>query len=210
MIKSVESLFPTPVGVMHLENDSLCKTYGDLIIQNLSEKQLQSVDKYGGVSTDDKLYLNPMFGPLYKLIDNEIEEFIISVIGVKKEDVSITGMWSNIQTSRSFHHVHQHPNSYMSGVLYLNVPESEEPGTIFFVDPRQSKNMAQADYQFNSSLSSRSWYFKPKTGMMILFPSWLEHGTDMCIFKPGEKRISLSFNYALTKCSSNTMSLDLK
>jgi uncharacterized protein (TIGR02466 family) len=120
----------------------------------------------------------------------------------------MTGMWSNVQESGMMHHVHQHPNSFLSGVLYISIPECENPGRIHFTDPRQAKNMVYADFKKESCISSRTIWIKPTTGTLLLFPSWLEHGTEHFISNNKDDiRVSLSFNYRLTSCSYETMKI---
>jgi uncharacterized protein (TIGR02466 family) len=120
-------------------------------------------------------------------------------------DLSMSGMWSNVHAPGSKHHNHQHPNSFISGVFYPVCPDCEDIGNIIFLDPRQAKNMFQADFFKSSCISNRNIWVKPESGLLLLFPSWLEHGTDTFIGKQEDKRVSISFNYQLTKCDQKTM-----
>ena len=161
--------------------------------------------------TTDDLHLKPEFNELISLIDNEVREFFTHELGLDPDDLVMQCMWSNIQLDGCRHHAHVHPNSFYSGSLYLDIPVSDnaDPGAIFFIDPRPAKQMQHANYSKSHGLSMRSRGIKPETGMLVLFPSWLEHGTDICKVGPGKYRISLSFNYALTKASGYTMKLNL-
>jgi uncharacterized protein (TIGR02466 family) len=204
--RNLEMLFPTPVSVVLFDDLEFFKNLAHFIISNLSTDNLLKLKFDNVCTTDDNLHTLDEFNELKKFIDVEISGLFSEVIGVDPNDVEISGMWANVQQQFGVHYAHQHPNSYYSGVIYLDIPKNtENPGDIFFVDPRQSKNMSHPDFIKQSPLSNRMWKFTPQTGMMLLFPSWLEHGTQVCRLNEGQYRISLSFNYALKKCSSKTM-----
>jgi uncharacterized protein (TIGR02466 family) len=195
----VQLLFATPVANTTIDF-SICERYANVIKESFGEIETSGC-------TDDQLHKLPNFNELVTIIDNNVKTYTEEIVGIDKNDVTLSCMWSNSQIHLTKHHVHQHPNSFISGVLYLQIPECEDPGNIFFVDPRPAKNMFYADFKKETSLSDRNWWFKPVTGMLLLFPSWLEHGTHKYLCSTGERRISLSFNYILTRCSYSTMKI---
>ena len=101
-------------------------------------------------------------------------------------------MWANVSKSKNRHALHLHANSYFSGVLYLDAPSS--PGNIGFKDPRVASEMLSFDYKLGSMFKERTIEIEPKPGRMLMFPSWLSHGTKPGNFNDSENRISLSFN----------------
>lgn len=208
MKKQLDSLFATPVQIIDVENDFLCDRYATFL-ENLLEETLTE-KSFSSLTTKDNLHEYEEFNSLVDLVQFQMIEYARDVIGLEENSLKLCSMWSNIRNPGSKHHVHQHPNSYLSGVLYLKVPEEEEIGNIFFLDPRQAKNMMYGNYTKVTSMSERTWWYKPKKGVMLLFPSWLEHGTEEYISDKKEKRISVSFNFMLTRCDSNTMSFDLQ
>lgn len=188
-----EILFPTPIYVTDFGNSDLIKDIKNLVLRE-DEVFSDSIC----YSTADTLHLNDSFAPLLKLLDSYIE-FALNDIGVLKDSYKITCMWANISESQNRHNMHLHPNSFLSGVLYLNCPEN--PGNIGFRDPRHSMEMISFEYAEDSIFRHRTIEVEPITGRLILFPSWLQHGT-----RPGDfiedKRISLSFN-VMPICSVN-------
>ena len=85
--------------------------------------------------------------------------------------------WFNISNPGDSTGWHDHKeNAKISGVFYISVPKKS--GNIIF-----RKNDKNRD---------EKWFVKPKDGMMILFPSKLEHCVE--INKSCDIRISLSFN----------------
>jgi uncharacterized protein (TIGR02466 family) len=208
--RKVQNLFPTPVTIVNIQGVDF-KKYANLVLDSITQEQQLHLENYGIANTSDTLHKTPDFFDLYELINNETMMFFNDVLGLAPDDAYMSNMWSTVQTDRANHHTHQHPNSFYSGVIYLDIPEGPniDPGWITFIDPRQAKNMSQPDYKKHNMLSDRSYGFKPQTGMLLLFPSWLEHGTQTCRINPTDRRISLSFNYALTKASGFTMKLNV-
>ena len=209
IVRNIENLFPTPVTIINF-NDMDFSSYANKVLDALSPEEVKNMKARGIGTTSDDLHCQEEFKGLTELVHTESMNFFNDILGLDENDLTMTTMWSNIQLSQARHHIHQHPNSFYSGVLYLEIPQREEvdPGWLFFVDPRPAKNMWQADYKKSNQLSDRSYGFKPKTGTLLLFPSWLEHGTEVCILGDNERRISLSFNYALKQCSNHTMKLN--
>jgi len=98
-----------------------------------------------------------------------------------KVKLKITQSWLNINEDKESHALHTHPNSYISGVVYLNAVEGD---SIRFTDTR-----------FNTRVSFMSMPTRPipvKKGDMVLFDSQISHNVDSNDRK--EKRISLAFN----------------
>ena len=209
IVRNLENLFPTPITIINFEDVDF-SLYASKVVDSLSPEEIKNMEERGIGTTSDNLHLKQEFDGLTKLIHNEAMQFFDDVLGLDENDLIMNTMWSNVQINQARHHVHQHPNSFYSGVIYLEIPDRKniDPGWLFFVDPRPAKNMWQADYKKSNQLSDRSYGFKPKTGTLLLFPSWLEHGTEVCVLDKNERRISLSFNYILKKCSNHTMKLN--
>lgn len=206
MKRRFDNLFPTPIGVIDIENLEFCQRFSNEVLSLITNEDRETLELYANWCTNDKLHVDPKFLELTDLINKLATDFFEDVLGVSREDVMLSTMWCNVNQRDSQHQVHQHPNSYFSGVLYLNAPEGSN--NIMFIDPRPSKNMSHADYMKESGLSARHWEYTPTTGLLLLFPSWLEHGTTRCRLEKGLNRISLSFNYTLLRSSGKTTSFN--
>ncbi len=102
-------------------------------------------------------------------------------------------MWVNVLDSGGHQSVHNHANSFISGIVYLTAthPESQ---TVFM------KALGGTDFKFKNDharvlsgpYNSDKWISPaPTPGDMILFPSYLLHSVPP---NRGERRISLAFN----------------
>ena len=100
----------------------------------------------------------------------------------------VTGAWSNIESPGDFVRVHMHPWSVFSGVYY--VKSEEDSGDLFLIDPRPG---AGALYWPTNAVTERGAInIKPRPGLLVLFPSSVEHYTDPN--QSGEERVCISFN----------------
>lgn len=113
---------------------------------------------------------------------------------------SIQG-WANVNRIGDYHNLHNHPHSYLSGTYYIAVPDSNEktrgrsdlnPGAISFFDPRPQANMTAVagDGQIDPE-----YRILPKSGMLLLWPSFLHHLVHPNLSE--ELRVSISFNVLL-------------
>lgn len=197
--------FATPIGMFYLDKN-MCDSYA-MTVKDIIQKGEGDVFRYRDISetTPDDLHERLEFKPVVDTIQKHVDNFANEIIGIDPADIKMSCMWSNAHNSGSKHHFHTHPNSFLSGVLYLQCPDAEQIGNLVFNDPRLQKNLWFPDFKKKTSLSERTIWVEPLTGLLLLFPSWLEHGTDEFISKNNEQRISMSFNYVLKHASTKTM-----
>lgn len=211
MQKTVTMLFPTPVAEIKNLDSNFVDTFAKEVLALMSSaNDRHLIDTLGNWCTDDNLHTLDSFSGLVSYIDQEVNVFLEEIWRADPNDFKMTGMWSNVHRSYSKHHIHSHPNSFLSGVIYLDVAsgDNEDPGNLFFVDPRANSRMQQPTFREKSEITYTSWQYRPENGKMILFPSWLEHGTDPGSYSNDRLRISLSFNYTLIKSSMLTAKLN--
>jgi uncharacterized protein (TIGR02466 family) len=213
MTKDILLLFATPLTCVQIDHPEFFQKYADLVASTFTDEQLAKLQRLGSICTVDNLHELEEFHPLQNLIDREAMSFFNEYLGLDHHDLYMTGMWSNIHVGQGYHQIHQHPNSFYSGVIYLEIPEETEDtqvGKLLFIDPRTAKNMQFADFKKDNELSNREVIITPEVGKLLFFPSWFEHGTGVSILKPGQRRISVSFNYGLTRSSAYTMKFNVK
>ena len=198
--------FATPIGMFYTEDTELTTDIFSKVLE-IANEDMEDVQSHINqcTTTPDDLHTRECYASLVSFIEQKTERFSEEILGIKKDDIELNSMWSNIHNVGSKHHTHQHPNAFLSGAFYPYIPECKEPGNILFIDPRQAKNMVYADFVKSSCISNRRIWVTPKTGLLLLFPSWLEHGTDPFIGSPDQKRVSISFNYLLRSCTHKTM-----
>ncbi len=110
-------------------------------------------------------------------------------------NASITA-WANVSRNGHFHRIHTHANSCWSGVYYVATGERDhshpDNGLIEMIDPRLGVEMIPIPGDpFGEKLR-----FDPEVGMMLVFPSWLQHFVDP--FFGENERISIAFNVLIS------------
>ena len=145
-------------------------------------------------SLNDLTWRSPIFEELKNLLDLHINrfsselDFDLEGRGLKLEDV-----WINILAEDGNHSAHIHPNSVISGTIYISMPP--KTSAIKFEDPRHPMMMAAP-----ARLSSAKEYLKPfiyinpSVGEILLWESWLRH--EVPTNTSSQERISISFNYS--------------
>lgn len=201
--KTLSLLFPTPVANIQFDENLIFDNSLKYLIDHMNADENSNFKNTGHYCTSDNLNLNDNLIELKKIIDNEVNAFAENVYKINHNDIRMSCMWANIRSSNSKHHVHLHQNSYISGVIYLNNITTSDPGDIFFVDPRTSNRVLYANHYDENNYMASNWKYTPKTGMMLIFPGWLEHGTDSGSFSHSEYRVSVSFNYVLMSSNQN-------
>jgi uncharacterized protein (TIGR02466 family) len=211
-----QSLFPTPVFQYELKDTSICKKISNLVKKNISNhekkwEEQRQINFHNTLTSDDDLHLNPDYGCLLKVL-NPIIKTTIQVLNISANEFDILSMWSNISGKGGYLASHCHPNSFLSGVLYLQTP-GKNKGKIYFenpVDGRSNWQFDANDYKA-SMFQYRSWEIEPKVGTILFFPSWIRHGTFLGDYNDDEYRMSLSFNIMPKfKCTTNTMRYNLQ
>ena len=185
MVKShIDGIFQTPI-------------YKTTLTQDLSKKQLSFINKSKKTSNQggnsDSCNKNVLDEDIFKNIKQElnliIEDYFEKIISPSNDITPyITQSWLNYTETNQTHHKHNHANSYISGVLYINCHEKLD--TIKFY--KEGYNAIQPAVKEYNHYNSQNWWFPVNTKDVIMFPSSLRHGVDP---KQGNNtRISLSFN----------------
>ena len=177
----IYSLFPHPVGNFELDRDFSKKE-----IKTINQKLENLNQNVGNKHSKDTLVLdNNNLINLKQFCSDALNKFTIGVFG-KQIDLRITQSWLNITKKNEYHHKHYHPNSFISGVLYIDTDESDK---IYFHNPEKPAFLS--DSKIFGLYNSPDWWLPTQKSSLILFMSSLEHSVAPI---QGDKRISLSFN----------------
>ncbi len=183
---TILKIFPTPV-------------YVNTLSQELSEeeknfyKTLTYRENFSNLISTDMHILNNV---CMKRIKEELQKVILDytekVIQPKNEiEIFITESWINLTSPGESHHMHDHPNSFISGVLYLDVLEGEDELNF------HKKNMGMLEIESSAMPEWNVGCLRlfVKNNDIVIFPSNLPHNTPKVLSnKQRTPRISLSFN----------------
>ena len=190
---NITPLFPIALGTISnfINEDERLKLFKDII----SVKHEQHGAIVGdGVSTYSSNILKDFPSFIDKNIKDRLEDQVNKygmIYGVGN-NLKVNNIWSNIQNSGSALNEHCHPNSFISGALYINVNDS---CSITFHNPN---NYIYFTHIVERTVFSFEWHQYPvKNGDLLLFPSWLRHGHSDHINEM-DNRVVISFNSGLS------------
>lgn len=106
---------------------------------------------------------------------------------------SLKEMWVNVLEHGGHQAMHNHANSFISGVVYLT-PTHPGSTTVFMRAPGGADFMFRNDHRgmTPTEYNADKWISpKPAPGDVVLFPSYLMHAVPP---NQGERRITLAFN----------------
>ena len=120
------------------------------------------------------LELKP-FSSIKKFIIKKAEEYMKNVLEINNE-IYITQSWSTINTKGSSHELHQHPNTFLSLVYYV---QCKSGSLIFKLDTTSLKECFNFQFNINkyNIYNSQSWELPVRTWDMVFFPGHIHHGS---------------------------------
>jgi len=135
---------------------------------------------------------SPLFVQAAALITPRLADFGALMFG-ERLGWSLKEMWVNVLDTGGHQAMHNHANSFISGVVYLTAthPASQ---TVFMKSPGGTDFAFKNDHAGTSPgpYSADKWISPaPRPGDLVLFPSYLMHAVPP---NPGERRITLAFN----------------
>tara|TARA_R110000822_G_scaffold50425_1_gene131601 strand:- start:76 stop:693 length:618 start_codon:yes stop_codon:yes gene_type:complete len=183
---SIQQLFATPIYLTEL-NRNFTKKENNLIFKIKNE----CIRNIGNTRSKDTYILNHKdFSTLKKELNLIINDYFNRIIcPADKITPYITQSWLNYTTKDQYHHTHNHPNSLISGIIYMDADVKYDK--IKFYNNHHYGIIAPSPKEYNN-FNSAFWWFAVKTGQIILFPSALNHSVEAK--KTNNTRVSLSFN----------------
>jgi uncharacterized protein (TIGR02466 family) len=180
----IDGLFPIPVGVTKLERD----------LTDLEKSFLLNQETYpntGNLSSLDTYILNKLeLSGLKDFIQSKLTEFFDSVYKPNSDvEIYITQSWVNYTKPSGFHHRHNHGNSIVSGVFYVDVEYQNDK--IYF--HRETPGGIVIDAREYHEFNCLTWFVPVENNLLILFPSNMTHSVESTINNV-KTRSSLAFN----------------
>jgi uncharacterized protein (TIGR02466 family) len=178
----LHNLFPTAVGMFDLGREFSAEETEFFL-------GLEQKPNLGNTSSQNtKVLSSDPMASIKEFVEASVAEYLGSVYAPKNEvGMRVTQSWCNYTKPGQFHHKHEHPNSFISGVLYLQSGPSDR--IYFYKNGYQQIKLPTENWNL---YNSESWWFEATKGRLILFPSSLTHMVEAV--KGDDTRVSLSFN----------------
>ena len=193
--EDIMGLFPTPVIKIPLTNQDFSQGIEVL-------KTLDMVPTNGGnypthlKSSNSYCLEMPGVSELRLYIESKISEYMKDVLSYSYP-AQLTQSWVNQNRKHEGTHVHAHPNSIVSAVFYMDLPQNN--GLIRF---HKFKPIGNTTYYMEPSIdpdsASKNFYaydwidIQVQTGDLVIFPSYLGHSVPEN--QNDEDRWSLAMN----------------
>jgi uncharacterized protein (TIGR02466 family) len=146
-------------------------------------------------------YITNDIKPLIDIVSDKMNELhkIFGCSDLYQQKVSEA--WINLNECKNTAHPHQHIGNFFSAVYY--VKSNPTSGVLNFLSSDTAKQYA-IDYfkhppvitNWNNYNMTHQWVY-PKSGLLVIFPSWVNHYVDVRDDK--EDRISIAFNFKAVK-----------
>ncbi len=183
---------PPPLGVTQFTGDI---KYVQKIVK---ENQFESNGGWNSISNDKWILDVPELIDLKNIINNFIRRYVLKVFGID-HSVDITQSWSTVTNNGEEHPVHFHPNSYLSGVMFVKSSDDSSPLLLhnniklpsISLDLYDGKESNIPPNEF-ASVTASTFSVAPTEGSIVLFPSLTPHG--VCKSKSKDERIIIAFN----------------
>ena len=155
--------------------------------------ELPMADNSGNLMSENDRILDCIeLSKLRLFIDEQINIYKSKILNLKSgNDIYITQSWLNTAKTNQFHPRHKHPNSLISGVLFITGSKGDGMPPIRF---HRSDSLIPLDLQYEelNDFNSGCRWFETVKGRLILFPSLVEHDVEKN--NTENIRTSLSFN----------------
>lgn len=144
------------------------------------------------MSQNDRILEGSELSNLKAFIESQIAVYTNQILKMKEEnEIYITQSWANKSKTNEFHPMHKHPNSILSGVLFVTGNEGDGLPPIRF---HRVNDLFPLEFEYEelNDFNTGCRWFEPVLGRLILFPSVLEHDVEKN--NSDIERITLSFN----------------
>lgn len=186
MKNAIYPLFPYPLMVC-------AENYGFTGSEKEYISELEMIENNANLmSINDKILDSKELANLRRFIDEQLFNFKKNLLKIKDDnEIYITQSWVNNSGPGQFHPKHKHPNSVISGVMFLDDNSDRSLPAIRF---HRTLDMFALDFAFDTlnEFNASAREFEPEQGMLMLFPSLLEHDVEKNT--SDRMRTSISFN----------------
>jgi uncharacterized protein (TIGR02466 family) len=161
-----EYLFPSMVWHADIASAAQMnkQLLADVSVLRTKVKSIKRSNELGWHSPTN-MHKRDMFKPLCECIGQMAGTIAASMNMRKDRRLVIETFWVNISPKYAYNALHEHPQSVLSGVYYLQV--DEKSGSLRFRDPRAAKRMSPWPVAEDQKSDQRHWdrvNYKPAGG----------------------------------------------
>ena len=188
-ISNEHNLFPNPlwqIQIKGVDNDAI-KEYCYHLKDNTEGVEISN---RGGWHS--KEILEPLPDALNELFSNFlgfVNDYCAQITGLN--NLMLGNFWVNINQKYDYNRTHDHQNSILSAVYYVDA-EGDDIGN-FVAERDDTAEFFLGSYKNVSGFTGTSFAITPLTGFAFLMPSWVLHSVEQNL--TDRDRISIAFNF---------------
>jgi len=168
-------------------------------VENLINEQWERMPADNGYNSRDRRLLeHPRYKGIREQVDAHVQNYLDQVIRVKLHDgarFEMQNSWGVKHEPNDWAQEHDHANSFISGIVYLDV--TPNTGNLVFHKERMWQNIfprsVYINYDNSTLANSYELEFVPRVGDIFLFPSQLGHSVKANT--ESRNRYCIAFNY---------------
>ena len=193
------SVFPTGIGQAEFYDIDYVNTLKSEILEeyrkdeDFAKRQGMGVhtfsDNHNFWQSDPLLHTREFVSKLHDFANENVANYM-DKLGYIYEEFYTTQCWANVYEKAGSIHEHYHPNSFLSWVFFVSGQDSP----LYFQENYPS--MIQPELKFPTPENSQRLGWTPKSGLFVIWPSYLIHYSAPN--KNDEERITISGNIMLS------------
>lgn len=207
----VHKLFATPVLLAHV--DDAAEINQELLayfLPKAGQEGGRQLTNLGGWQSEDNFHKLEL--PAAQRLTRIVTEVVNSATAVYTPNGLVeaklafrVNAWVNVNPPGASNALHGHAGSFWSAVYYVDDADAGNGngGELFFQDPRGLlPAMHDPLLRFRIEGCVTAGYTEnitPKSGLLVVFPSWLLHAVDP--FRGTRPRVSVAFNFGTPSAS---------
>lgn len=199
---TIETLFPTLLCRGALPR---AEALNRALLKDIAE--LSAIDKVGQgwskenyrggytsyASLSDLQHRTPAMMQFAEAMQKEVDRFAKALKwDLQGQRLVMNSCWMNVMPEHTYHTLHLHPHSVLSGTYYVQTPKGSIG--LKLEDPRMPMYM-NAPVRTDAGKNALYYEVPPKAGNFVLFESWLRH--EVPPNRSQKPRVSLGFNYSI-------------
>lgn len=152
--------------------------------------ELTTILPTSGLTVDVNVLARPGLADARRVCEYHLNQYVRNVFGVT-DNIYITTSWLSLNRPGMDHYAHSHPNSIISGCLYLRSGPTNRLNFHGQNHFNKMMPMTWAKDTFNV-YNSDDWWVPVDTGTIVIWPSNLQHSAGPN--QLDDVRIALCFN----------------
>lgn len=182
---NVHGLFPTPVLFAKFHRDWTKEEK-----EFFEETAKSTTQNTGNLTSADRYVLDhDVMKDIREYYQFYLNYYMEKIYAPKYSvETYITQSWMNYTSTGQFHHKHAHPNSWLSGCIYVNTDREKDRITFY----KEGYNRINLPTENFNAYNSESWWFSVGTGDIVIFPSYLTHMVEQTT--SSNTRVSIAIN----------------